>query len=95
MSPIIGIAGLLELLAAVERLRQPRSHGNREEPDHGRPAQAHSSPPPSSERGGDLWDQLPPARRQQLLNLLSRLLERQLPRPGGEEDDDEPARCPD
>jgi hypothetical protein len=36
------------------------------------------SPPPAAARLGSRWDQLPPTNRQRLLQLLSRLVERQL-----------------
>jgi hypothetical protein len=51
----------------------------------------YGSPPPDSSQVSSRWEALPPANRQQLLWLLSHLLERQLEQSSapGKEDDDE------
>ena len=51
-------------------------------------------PPPSPGAGSSRWEHLPLAHRQRLLELLSHLLERQLPPPRerGEEDGHDAAR---
>ena len=58
---------------------------------HAQSLTQHGSPPPDSRQGISRWEALPQANRQQLLWLLSHLLERQLERGriSGKEDDDE------
>jgi hypothetical protein len=48
---------------------------------HGSIVHQHLSPPPSARLLLSRWEQVPPANRQRLLCLLSRLVERQLAQP--------------
>jgi hypothetical protein len=75
---------------------QPKLHRMRRAVSHVQSLTQHGSPPPDSSQGISRWEALPPANRQQLLWLLSHLLERQLERdrtPGKEDDDELDARA--
>ena len=88
---MLGISGLLQLLTWVEHRRVAQASQHEE---GGVPCPIpHPTrlPPPASRQVSSQWEDLPQANRQQLLWLLSHLLERQLD-PSllpSKEDDDE------
>lgn len=75
---MLGMSGLLNLLSWVEH-RQQAQNAVHEEGDALCPvSHVTPSPPPDSRQAIGWWTDLPQINRQQLLWLLSHLLERQL-----------------
>jgi hypothetical protein len=72
--PIIGIAGLLGLVALVTKLQA----AHRMMPKEGAACPTEPFPPPVDQDIPLSWGRLPPANRQRLVALLSRWLARQL-----------------
>jgi hypothetical protein len=78
---MIGVTGLLNLAALVQRLRMARAAGDEEGGAACLRTPSSVFPPPTIGTERSRWECLPPATRQRLLRLLSQLLERQLPAP--------------
>ena len=76
--PMLGISGLLNLLTWVEHRQQALASPHEEGDILCSDSHPTQSPPPDCRQVIGPWADLPQANRQQLLWLLSHLLERQL-----------------